>query len=323
MKHSILLFLFLSLGFILEAQEKIDVQLEEKTMSKGQQMAVVVVIPESTTKDVDPIWKRYINNRSLSERFGNLSTSVGNIFKNDEAKVGRDKLKVEKKGDEWYVRAIDVYSISDHKLDVYARVSDSPDGCRFAAFFEYTDSVFINQSNAGEERLLNMKSFIRSFAVEVYQSVVDDQIKEAEKVLSGEEKSLRKIESNSRRENRAISGYQVDIQEYEAEIRGIENEIGQTDARIAIEKGEFALMSKKTPAYDAMKVQLKELSKAKSKKYKQIKSYRKKIAGKEGDIKSSNTKISQNLVREMTQQKMIQEKEKIVADLEAKKQNIR
>lgn len=322
MKHTLLLSLFLIFGILVHAQQKIEVTIEDKTMSKGLHMAVTVIIPESNIKDVDPIWKKYINNRSLGERLDNLGKSVGNIFKNEDNKVDRETLKVEKKGDEWYVRAIDESSISNHKLDVYARASDLPSGCQFMAFFEYTDSVFIDQSNIEEDRLRNMKTFVHNFAVEVYQSVVDDQIKEAKKVLSSEEKTMKKIESNTVKEQKAISRYEVDIQEYEAEIRAVENEIIRTDTILVRKKIDFASIDKDSPAYDVAKDQLKELSKAKSKKFKQIKSYKSKIKSKQGNIKSSNTKIAQNDVKFSLQQSVIEEKEKIIQDLELKKERI-
>ncbi len=322
MKNIFLSIVFLCLGIITHAQEKITVTLEDKTMSKGLQMAATVIIPESKIKDVDPLWKKYINQRSLGERFGNLTTGFGNFFKNEENKVDRDKLNVEKKGDEWYVRAIEELSITNHKLDVYARASDLPSGCQFHAFFQFTDSVFINRTNIEEERLRNLQTFIHEFAVEVYKSVVDDQIKEAKKILSDEEKTLKKIESNSVKEHKSISRYEVDIQEYEAEIRGIEIDINRTDTIVGRKKVELSLMSKGTPEYDTAKGVLKELTKSKSKSFSKIKSYKSKIKSKQGNIRSANSKIAQNEVKLSIQQSIIEEKEKVVEELEFKKESI-
>lgn len=322
MKNILLLSVFLLAGFFSGAQEKIVVNLEDKTMSQGLQMAATVIIPESKIKDVDPIWRKYINNRSLGERLGNLTTQVGNIFKNEENKVDRDKLKVDKKGDEWYVRAIDEPSITNHKLDVYARAADVPGGCQFNAFFQFTDSIFINKNNLEEERLLNLKTFIHEFAVEVYKSAVEDQIKEAKKVLSSEERVMKKIESGLVKEQKAISRYEVDIQEYETEIRAVEYDIVRTDTIMGRKKVELAMIKKGTPEYDVAKGEMKELSKTKSKDFGKIKSFKSKIKSKQGKIKSANSKIAQNEVKLTIQQKVIDEKQRIVEELELKKENI-
>ena len=50
-------------------------------MSKGQQMAITVLITEAKPKDAEPIWKKYVNNRGFGERIENLATQIGNIFK--------------------------------------------------------------------------------------------------------------------------------------------------------------------------------------------------------------------------------------------------
>ena len=322
MKNLFILFAFIFFSFIARSQQKIEVEISEKPMSKGQQMAIAVLIPEAKTSDVEPLWKNYINKRGIGERLGNIATSIGNVFKSEENKVDRDKLSVQKKGDEWYIRSIEETSISNHSLDVYARSSNLPEGCQFYAFFQYTDSIFINETNVDAERLQNMKIFIHDFAVEVYKSVVDDQIKAAKKVVAEEEKTLKKIESNSVKEEKAISRYEVDIQEYEADIRDVENDITRMDTIISGKKAAFSLLTKGTPEYDVAKGEIKDLSKAKSKSFSKIKSYKSKIKSKQGDIKSSNSKIAQNEVKVSLQQNVIKEKEQIVDDLEKKKEKI-
>lgn len=322
MKHTLLFIALLIFGLLSQAQQKIEVEVTNKTMSKGQQMAISVLIPEAKTKDIEPVWKNYINNRSFGERMGNIATGIGNIFRNEDNQVKRDKLKVEKIGDEWYVRSIEESSLTHHSLDVFARAADLSEGCQFNAFFQYTDSVFINESNIDTERLLSMKSFIHDFGVEAYKSVVDDQIKAAKKEVSNQEDILKKIEKNTRKKEKAISRCEVDIQEYEAAIKGVENDIARTDEQIAEKKLTFSTLTKEDPAYDVSRLALKDLAKAKSKSFKSIKSFRSKIKSKEMDIKSSKTKIAQDEVKVLSQQKVIEEREQIVQDLELKKERI-
>lgn len=322
MKLTFLLSIFLLIGLLSQAQQKIEVEVGDKTMSKGLQMAVTVLIPEAKIKDIEPVWENYINNRSFGERIDNFATGIGNIFRDQDNQVKRDKLKMEKRGDEWYVRSVEETSITSHSIDVYARATNLSEGCQFNAFFQYTDSTFINESNIDAERLESMKSFIHDFGVEAYKSVVDDQIKMAEKEVSKQETELKKIESNTRKEEKAISRYEVEIMEYEAEIKGIEDDITRTEEIVAENKLAFSSLKKDDPAYDVTKGKLKDLSKSKSRSFKKIKSYKSKIKSKQMDIKSSKSEIAKDEVKILTQQKVIEEKEQMVQDLEQKKERI-
>jgi hypothetical protein len=322
MKRIFTLTAILSISLWANSQQKIQVEIAEKSMSQGQQMAVIMLVPEAKMKDVESLWKKYVNNRGFGERIGNLATQIGNVFKSNENQVSRDKLKVEKKGDEWYVCSIEQASITSHSMDIYARMTDMPDGCQFSAFFQYTDSVFINESNADAERIQNMKSYIREFGLEAYRNVVDDQIKDAKKEVSKQEDVRKDIESDSRKEEKAISRFETDIQEFNAGIFEVENDIVRLYEKITAKKDTFATLTKKTPEYEEAKKELKELGKEKSKYFNKIKSFKSKIKGKELDIKSAKNKIAENESKIVAQQKVIQDKEQIVLQLIAKKEGI-
>lgn len=322
MKRLILLTVFLSFSLFAIAQ-KIEVEVGEKSMSKGQQMAFTVVIPDAKAKDVEAVWRKYVNNRGFGERIGNLATQIGNVFKSEENKSSRDKLKVEKNGDELFVRSIEATSITKHSMDLYARMTELAGGCQFSAFFQYTDSVFINMSNADPERIESMKSYIRDFGVEAYKSVLDDQIKEAKNEVLNQEDILKSMGSVTKKEEKAITRAESDIQEYNAGIFEVESDIVRLDESITANKTRFATLTKKTPEYYAAKTELKELAKGKAKYFKQIKSLKGKIKSKELDIKSAKNKIAENDLKMEEQQKVIQEKEQMVMQLIEKKEAIK
>lgn len=319
MKSLILFTIVVLANYWVQAQQKVEVGTELMNMSKGQQFAFTVIVPEAKTKDIEPTWKKYVNNRSIGERFSNLTTQIGNLFKNKENQSGRDKLKVEKNGDEFYVRAIKETTLSKHPVDIYARITELTDGCKVSAFFQYTDSVFINEKNADQERIQNFKSYIRDFGVVAYQSVVDDHIDIAKKEVSREEGVLKDLESDSKKEAKAIARYETDIQEYKAEITTTENDITRLEENVVNKKVAFETLKKSTPEYDAAKKELKELSKEKSKYFGKIKSANSKIKSKEMDIKSAKEKIVQNDSAAKKQQDVIDGKQKIVDQLKEKK----
>ncbi|MDD2303709.1 MAG: hypothetical protein PHP53_03365 [Prolixibacteraceae bacterium] len=322
MKHFYFLTTFLLVAICAQSQKKIEVEIGQKNMSKGTQTAITVLIPEAKPNDVEPAWKKYVNNRSVGERIGNLATQVGNIFKSDDKQVNRDKLKVEKIGDELFVKSIEQAMITKHLMDIYARIIELPEGCQFNTFFQYTDSAFINETNADPEQIQNMKAYIRDFGVIVYQGVVDGQIKEAKKEVSKQEGVLKDLESDSKKEEKNITKLEVDIQETEAEIVGIESDIKRLDEKITAQKVTFSGLKKGTPEYDAGKSEQKDLAKEKSKCFSKIKSAKSKIKSKQMDIKSLQTKIAMNDAKINSQQTVIQAKEQMVQYLIQKKDAI-
>lgn len=304
------------------AQYRVTVETETRNMSKGPQFAFTVFIPESKSQEIEPVWKKYVNNRGLGERISNLATQIGNIFKSEEKQTSRDKLKVEKKGDEFYVRSIEEATITSHSMDVYARIVQLADGCQFSAFFQYTDSVFISDQNVDSERIENMKSYIRDFGVEAYKTVVDNQIKAAKKDVSSQEGILKDTESVTKKQEKAITRFESDIQEYNAGIFELENDIVRLNDTITAQKVMLATLMKKTPEYDVAKKQLKGLEREKSKLFSQVKSLKGKIKSKEQDIRSARDKITENEMKLVRQRQVIQEKELVVEKLNNKKNDI-
>jgi len=322
MKQIILLIAAVMMAINASSQYKVEVETGEKSMSKGTQFAFTVIIPEANTKDIEPVWKKYINNRSIGERISNLATQVGNIFKSEEKQTGRDRLKVETKGDEMHVKSIEVNQISKYSMDVYARTTELPEGCRFSAFFQFTDSTFINESNVDAERILSFKNYIRDFGVEAYKSVVDDQIKAAKKEVSLQEGILKKIERKTKQEDKSITNFESDIQKHNATIFEVENDIVRVNETITLKKDTFSTLMKETLEYDTAKKELKGLEKEKSGYFREIKSLKGKIKSREQNIKSAQKKIADNELKVIRQRQIIQEKEKIVEQLNAKKEGI-
>lgn len=323
MKQILLFALPVFVGFASVAQQPINLEITKENMSKGNQMAISVIIPESKPKQVIPEWNRYVNKRSIGERLDNFGTQIGNIFRSEENKVKRASLRMQKKGNEYSIHALQEPMISKHTLDIYAKINPTIDGCRLSTFFQYSDSTFMDESNIDQERLESIKSYIYDFAVEAYISVVDGQIRDAKKELSKQEKVARKIEASTRKAEKSISAYESDIQEYSDEIPGIQNDIKRVDEIIETKKPAFSEMTKDSPGYDEMKANIAGFQKDKSKDYKKIKALNKKIKARKLDIKAANRRIDKNEQRVLDQQKVIAEKELAVKQLEQKKDNIK
>jgi len=319
MKTFKLISILLLFSFIASSQKKIEVITSSQSMSKGDQMAFSVLVPEAKAADLEPLWKKYINNRSVGQRVTNLTTQIGNIFKSAEKDAERDKLKVQKNGDELYVRALNESLLTEHPLDVYARLTEQEDGCTLSAFFQYTDSAFINENNANKNWMQGISSYIRDFGVVAYQKVVEDQIDEAKKEVTRQENILKDITTNSRKEEKSIVRNETIIDELNAEIETIESDISRLNEIMSEKKLVMEKQDKKSADYDVLKKELKELSKDKKKYYNKIKSTKTKIKSKDLDIAASKNKIEHNNAQAAQQEEIIIEKQKIVDQLIDKK----
>jgi hypothetical protein len=313
----------LSISLFASSQQKIEVEIGEKAMSKGQQMAISILIPDATPEVIESLWKKYVKDRSISEKIGSLASQVGDIFKSAENQAGHDKRKVEKNGDELFVRSIEETTILNHSMDVYARMTKLPEGCIFSTFFQYTDSVFINESNIDPDRLQNLKSYVRDFGVIAYQDVVDEQIKEAKKDVSKQENVLKDFESDIRKEGKTISRCESDSMEFENEVLEIQGGIKVMDESIQTKKTALVSEKKGTENYDRIKSELKDMDKEKSKNFNKIKSLKSKIKSKGLDIKSAKSTITELEKKMEIQRTVIAEKEQIVEQLVQKKDEIK
>ncbi|HAH26315.1 MAG TPA: hypothetical protein DCL77_21540 [Prolixibacteraceae bacterium] len=303
------------MGYDANSQNKIEVQTTEKEMTQGPQTAFTMLIPKSKAKEVEMLWNKYVNNRPANERFKNLTTGVGNIFKSKDKKTKRDPLKMEKKGDELHVKSIELDKISLYPMDIYAVINQLPEGCQLSAFFQYTDSVFINPSNTPEDRLNLISDFVRDFGREAYKNVVDEHIKLANRDVSREESNLKELHAGIQRAEKSITRDETLIQQYNTKISELRNDSASMIEAIASKKKEFSEMSKDSADFENTKAELKSQEKEKARIPREIRLLEGKIKSKELDIESARNQIAENELEIKNQQAVVQEKQQIAEEL--------
>lgn len=322
MKLIIIFLVFMSLAFHANSQTKIEVQILEKEMSQGPQTAFTVLIPESKAEDIGIRWNRYVNNRSVNERVKNFGTQVGNVFKSKEKKTSRDRLRMNKTGDEMHVRSIELDNISSYPMDIYAIVSQLPDGSQLNAFFQYTDSVFIDPSNTDQSRLDLITDFVYDFGVEAYRNVVEDNIKLANKEVSKEEGVLKGLYASIVRAEKSIMRDETLIQEYHAKISALRQDSVSMIESIAFKKQEFSGMQEDSLDYERTKAELKSLEREQTRIPREIRTLKGKIKYKELDIVSARNQIAEHELEIKNQEAVIQEKQQISEEYIRKKGEI-
>lgn len=315
MKLLFILLSVLSMNFHASSQNKIEVETGEKVMPQGSYATFNMMIPKSKTKDIENLWKKYVNKRPAGERFNNLTTQVGNIFKSKINQTKRDRLKVDKSGNQLHVRAVDLNEISNYPLDIYASITQSPEGSQLSSFFQYTDSVYIDTTNTNEDKLALIADYVRDFGVEAYKNVVDENIKLANRELSREENVLKNLHASTVRAEKSITRNETLIQQYNSRISVLENDSARMDETIAAKKKEFSEMLKDSADTKPAKTKLKALQKEKARNPIEIRTLKGKIRSKELDIRSAKTQIADNEIEIKTQKTVIDGKQQIAEQL--------
>ncbi len=300
------------------SQGTIEVKMAEKTMSKGLKTAFEVTIPEANFKDTEEIWKKYVNSHSFGKKVGQLTIHIGNVFRDTESRKDLENLKVEKKGDEYFVRSVVHDELTTLPMDIFAKITRLEEGTQLSAFFQYTDSVFINEENSDAELLDSFKSYLHEFGVEVYRNEVNQQIKEAESLLREEEKTQKSFEREVGRLERSIGKDESKITDYEANIINQNAQLKVVETKTAEQRDQLRTYEKKSADYVTTKDYLKSLKKERNNILSDIKKQKKRILNNKLDIQKYRAEINKILANQLTQQSVIEENQKNIADLEAK-----
>ncbi|MGE5394897.1 MAG: hypothetical protein ACM3P1_09135 [Candidatus Saccharibacteria bacterium] len=322
MKRLIFISLIMILALQGRSQYKVEVETGEKKMSQGKQTAFTVVIPETQTDQVENLWRKYVNVRPAGERIDNLNTQIGNIFRNKENRIKRDRLKTMRNGEELHISAVDIKQISNFPLDVYATVIQLPQGSQLSAFFQYSDSTFINEDNTDEDMIAAISVYVRNFALNSYRTVMDNNIKEANKALTREQNRMKDLRASTLREEKSILRDKSAIQEYNARISQLRADSANLVKNIEARQNELTGLAKDSAEYSLVERQLQMLEKDKSRYSREIRSYQTRIKSKELDIESAKNQIASNELEIDNQTKIIENKQQVAEQLIQEKEKI-
>jgi hypothetical protein len=319
------LFIFtISLIFVFQAYSKnrIEVETGSKKMSKGEHTAFTVVIPDTKADEIKVLWNKEVNNRKPGERINNLNTQIANIFRSKEKRASRDRLKMEEKGNELYIRSVEIDPMANSPMDVYALVSQTPDGSQLSAFFQYTDSVFIDEGNAAEERFAFLKDYVRNFGVNAYKNIYDDSIKQANREVSREENRLRSLQSDINREEKAILRNEQAIENFKQKITEIQSDSARLINSLELKENELAEMNEDSAEYYVLEKELRDLQRTKQRYARELVSLKNRIQDKESDIETAKNQIASNQLQMESQKELIENKQQVAQELMKEKEEI-
>jgi len=304
-------------------QQPVHVTIEQREMSKGTHTAFVVGIPQADARLTEQQWRSYVNDRPLGIWLGGAAKQVGNMFRSPEKKVATERLRIEKVKDEFQLRAITIEDLSKQKLDVYAKIVALDSVSQLVAFFQFTDSLFIDEQIVDGEMILNLKNYIREFGIETYREAVNLELESARNALRDKEKELKKLESERNSFERVINRNESGISDAESEIRILESDFSKQEERIGELKRELRYYNKRSIEYESTKDEIKAEGKTKKQITSGIKKQKNKISKFRAAIKSEEIEITKNLIQQESQQKIINSQEQAINQIREKLENIR
>ncbi|MEM1123151.1 MAG: hypothetical protein AAGJ18_22105 [Bacteroidota bacterium] len=304
-KYIVLTALFLTTAF---SWVLAQVSEEEKAMSQGVNNAIVVNIPNTTTKIAEKVWKDY-------------------------ARQFSGKTKRNRKSEEWTTTGGKISGIGTDGLTVYAQIQSNNDDVELAMWVPMSEG-YLSSTEYGEE-YKEAEKLLNDYALEV-------KIETVKQELGGEEKTLGKLEKDLKKLKRDNEGYHKDIKNAEQDIDESEKGLitNKEDQKVAVEnvrKAEdiFAveqdslevLLSNATEKWD--KKAIKKTMRSEEKKVKDAKAVQKKaereekklrktIENAKRTIKESNEKIVTNEKEQEMKVKEIDDQKEVIKEVESR-----
>ncbi len=302
-KFQLVLILLVSIITISIAQ----VSEEEKAMSQGINNALVVNIPNTTTKIAERVWKNY-------------------------AKQFKGKTKRNRKSEEWKTTDGQISGVGGDDLTIYAQVQSNNEDVEFSMWVPMSEGYL---SSEYEEEYKEATKMLDEFALEVRIETVKESLKTAERILEKSEKDLSKLKKDN-------DGYHKDIEDAEKRIENSEESLvtNEDDQKVAvqnvrdaedffaIEKDKLEEILDEADTKDEKK-SVKKMIKTEEKKVKVAKNVLKKeereekrlkktIVNAKKTIKESEEKIETNITDQENKVKNIEDQKIIVEEIEGR-----
>ncbi len=270
--------------------KEIFTRTEKKVMSKGEQLAIIVSIPEASLKTVQSNWEKIIKNKT--------------------------KAKVQKEQDEVWISNTSIPEVYQEPIGVYGKFISTTEGIDLAAFFE-VDSTFIEPENYGDQ-ITSASEFLRKFGINQYKLAVESQLKEEQKNLKNLQQRLGKLQKENEKMHTSIKANESNILNQESDI-----EINLSDQRRKTNQLENQKLENDSYTMDAeqkkqAKKALKERDKERKKLQKKNQNMHKNIAGYRAAIENSRRAIQLNLDQQAIEDKAIKEKTILIRSIENK-----
>jgi hypothetical protein len=172
---------------------------ETKANSKGTFNALVMELPGTSSKEVTKAWQKYI-------------------------KKYKGKTKYDRRNNEYITEDATIKEMSDNTVDIIAKVDErGQDGSVVTVW--YNLGVSYLSSKDFPDRYPPGEQLLKDFAKSVSADMIEEELKEAEKLLKDYEGNLSKLEKEEKQRTNDIEDYKNTIQKMEKNIVEAENDV--------------------------------------------------------------------------------------------------
>jgi DNA repair exonuclease SbcCD ATPase subunit len=278
------------------AQEKIEVVNEMVKMSKGEQPAYIVTIPQASYDEVVNNWTKIIRQNT--------------------------KSKVEEMEHELVIMGTRISQISKDTINIYSAVIQTDSLIKLVALYEI-DSVFFSMTDDThhlhtEKMHHHIKNFMHEFAVNQYKNSVEEELNQAEKQLKTKNKELKELSKQK-------TSYQKEIKESEQNIKSAEDKISSYEqdserklTEINNKKESMGSLQNDPDLLNQAKTQLKTLEKEKRNIDSNLEKEQKNIVKNQSNIEELTRLIEANEEKQKEKMTEIEAREDLVNQIKLK-----
>ncbi len=300
-KFTLTVLILFTLVFTTSAQFPIEITEKTVTMSKGEQPAFIVKIPQANAEDVIKPWKKLIRQNT--------------------------KSKVSENNDEIVILNTRINRISDSLINIYSAVYGVDSAVKLVALFEIDSSFFSfdgNKRNVDNEKTYQgIKHFLYDFAVEEYKKAVEQELEQENKELKNLNSELDKLLKQTESFNKKVKHNENDSINAETQINSLEADKNRKQGEIDNKKESMASIGGDKELLDQAKKSLKSLEKQRKKIEKEIEKLKDNIVEYRMDNIELKRKIEENNKQKEELLNKINEQKETIKKITEKYNNIK
>lgn len=296
MKQNFLICTLLIASSALFAQKPLIVEESARTFSKGSLTAYSATIPQTTLKDAEKDWMKYMatGSKSKTALVNGEYVLLGAVNKN----------------------------VSPNPFNVYSKLLETTEGVNLTVWLTENDTVFISKEISADKALAAEK-YVRDFVLQEYQETVKAELKaENDKLeaLGKEQDNLVKAEEKSAKK---ISEAQRSIQKSKDMINTNNADLQNLAYKISSQKGMVERTASDQNANKGAKQTLKELENEKKKLQKGIETQNKNIDSMNKQIRDEERNLAEGKEQQKSKIAEIEKQKQVVQTVQTKLENIK
>ena len=269
-------------------------------MSKGNQPAYVVMIPQTVVKVVQKSWSKKIKQNT--------------------------KAKVQQNGAEFSIMGTRIVEIYDEPMNVYGAVIQVDSSVKLIALFEI-DSLFfspkVKDSNINNEKIYQgIKQFMHNFAVEEYKYSVSVEMEMESNKLQTFANQLSKLEKQNTNYHKNITTNEQNIAKSESETVLLEKQQERNIEEVDKNRTSLSSAAGKKDEKDAKK-RLNKSEKEKKTIENKLEKEKKKIIDYEAKVSELTRLADDNLMAQVSKREEIDVQKVVVEQVTQKLNNIK